>query len=89
MDRFSTSEVPIEVREKANHLWRSIKDLVEVKPEDEPQVVVRIGLCLMMYTIGEDLNEHIRQSPVYQRMVEQMKKRFEQGTEGLDEDLPA
>lgn len=77
---FSTDEIPIEVREKARHLWASIKNLVEVKkPEDEQNVVVLIASCLVMYTMLGDLTEHIRQSPGYQRMLEEIKK-------GMDRD---
>lgn len=66
---FSTDEIPIEARERAQHLWVSIKNLVEVKkPEDEPQVVVLIASLLMMYTMLGDLSQHIRQSPAYQSL---------------------
>ena len=78
---FSTDEIPIEVREKAQHLWASIKNLIEVKkPEDEQNVVVLIASCLVLYTMAGDLSEHIRQSPGYQRMLKEMK-------EGMDRDL--
>jgi hypothetical protein len=75
---FSTDEIPIEVREKARHLWESIKGLVLFRPEDEQQVVVRIAACLMLHTFAEDMAEHIRKSPIHQRMIEEMKKRFDQ-----------
>ena len=44
---------PIGVREKAQYLWDSIKGLVQVKPEDEQQVLVRIAAALIPSTFGE------------------------------------
>lgn len=77
---FSTDEIPIEVREKAQHLWASIKHLVEVKkPEDDQNVVGLIASCLVLYTMLGDLSEHIRQSPSYQRMLEEMGMDWDRG----------
>ena len=66
------------MRGRARHLWESIKGLVLFRPEDEQQVVVRIAACLMLHTFAEDMAKYIRQSPVHQRIIEEMKKRFDQ-----------
>jgi len=75
---FSTNEIPIEVRNTARHLWESIKPLVQVKPDDEPKVLAMIAGLLIMYIIHGEMAEYVRQSPVYQRLVGEMKKRFQE-----------
>jgi hypothetical protein len=54
-------------------LWDSIKPLVQVKAEDEPQILFRVAANLMLPSILEGLAEVVRESPIFQRMIEKEK----------------
>jgi hypothetical protein len=70
-------DTPIEVREKARHIWSSIKELVQVNPEDEPQVLFRIEACLMLHPLAEKLFQQIGESPAFQALMEKAKAQIE------------
>jgi len=59
--KIGPNDVPEEIKQRAEHIWKNIRDLMQFNPKDEPKVLLRIAAALMMFKMF-DMNRQIGES---------------------------